>query len=54
MSIFRLLEDPETCDLVEDRMATAIDPNAIFPTSLLSSMKGDSATLIIWVYTMNL
>ena len=42
MSIFRLMEDPETCDFVEDRMATAIDPNAIFPTSLLSSMKGDS------------
>ena len=41
MSIFRLMEDPETCTFVKDRLKTAINPDDFFPTSLFRGEKGD-------------
>jgi hypothetical protein len=41
MSIFRLMEDPETCTFVKDRMLTAINPSDFFPMSLFQGHEGD-------------
>ena len=42
ISLFRLMEDPETCNFVEDRLITATDPNAMIPFQLLTSNGGDT------------